>query len=79
MFAHKKAKGEIAFPKVYIACGTEDYLWRANWTFADFLKANGVDVTYGEGPGEHDWDFWNTYIQKVLDWLPIMKGPSKCH
>jgi len=79
MFAHKKAKGEIAFPKVYIACGTEDYLWRANWTFADFLKANGVDVTYEEGPGEHDWDFWNTYIQKVLDWLPIMKGPSKCH
>jgi S-formylglutathione hydrolase FrmB len=73
LFSQRKASVEIEFPKVYIACGTEDYLLRANQVFADFLKANGVDVTYEEGPGMHDWDFWDTYIQKVLAWLPIQK------
>ncbi len=75
LFARKKARGKTPFPKVYIACGTEDYLLKANRIFADFLKANGVDVTYEEGPGKHDWDFWDTTIQRVLDWLPIEKVP----
>ena len=73
VFDRMKASGDIAFPKVYIACGTEDYLLRANRQLADFLKANGADVTYEEGPGRHDWDFWDTSIQKVLQWLPIEK------
>ena len=73
MFERKKASGDTTFPKVYIACGTEDYLLTANRILADFLKANGVDVTYEEGPGMHDWDFWDTYIQRVLEWLPIEK------
>jgi putative tributyrin esterase len=76
VFERVKAGSDTTFPKVYIACGTEDYLLRASRSFADFLKANGTDVTYEEGPGMHDWDFWDTYIQKVLEWLPIDKGPE---
>jgi S-formylglutathione hydrolase FrmB len=76
VFERVNAKGDIAFPKVYIACGTEDYLLRANRSFADFLKASGADVTYEEGPGMHDWDFWDKYIQRVLEWLPIEKVSS---
>jgi len=73
LFERKKASEDTPFPKVYIACGTEDYLLKANRIFADFLQANGVDVTYEEGPGRHDWDFWDNYIQRVLAWLPIEK------
>ena len=54
MFERKQANGDIQYPKVYIACGTEDYLLRANRQFADFLKANGIDVVYEEGPGGHN-------------------------
>jgi putative tributyrin esterase len=68
-----KAKGDITFPEVYIACGTEDQLLTFTRRFAAFLKANGVNMIYEEGPGGHDWDFWDTYIKKVLDWLPIQK------
>ncbi len=32
-----------------------------------------MDVTYEEGPGGHEWDFWNRYIKKVLDWLPLQE------
>lgn len=59
------------FPKIYMACGTEDFLYKANIAYRDFLAKQGADVTFMEGPGGHDWDFWDTYILKVLQWLPL--------
>ena len=32
---------------------------------------NGFEITYYEGPGAHTWDFWDSEIRKVLDWLPL--------
>jgi len=61
------------FPKMYMACGTEDNLINSNRDFRDFLIENNVDLTYEEGPGAHTWEFWDTYIEKVLDWLPLKK------
>lgn len=58
-------------PKIYLACGSEDFLLRENLDFRDFLKENGIDVTFVEAPGAHEWDFWDTHIKKVLDWLPL--------
>lgn len=59
------------FPEFYVACGTEDPLLGANRSIADALKDAGARVTYEEGPGIHDWYFWDTYIQHVLEWLNI--------
>ena len=58
-------------PKLYMCCGTEDSLLAANRDLRDDLLANGADLTYEEGPGGHDWVFWDTYIRKILDWLPL--------
>ena len=65
------AKAKAVFPNIYIACGTEDSLIGHSRDFRDLLVKNGCDVTYAEGPGGHEWDFWDTYIRKVLDWLPL--------
>ena len=54
-------------PKLYFACGTEDTLVDPNREFRDFLRAQGVAFTYEEGPGEHNWTFWNTYLPKGLE------------
>ena len=35
-----------------------------------YLRELGAEVTYEVGPGAHEWDFWDTYIKKVIDWLP---------
>ena len=35
------------------------------------LQDAGLDVTYEEGPGDHNWDFWDTYIKRIIDWLPL--------
>ena len=58
-------------PKIYLCCGTEDKLINANRKFRDLLKHNNFDVTYIEGPGNHNWNFWDEYILKVLEWLPL--------
>lgn len=58
-------------PDIYIACGTEDPLLPHSRNFRDLLTENGFQVTYVEGPGGHEWDFWDRYIKKALDWLPL--------
>ena len=58
-------------PAIYLCCGTEDRLLPQSRTFRTLLEDAGFDVTYVEGPGGHNWDFWDTYIKKALDWLPL--------
>ncbi len=58
-------------PRIYLCCGTEDFLLEANRNYHRFLNDNGVEHTYVEGPGAHNWEYWDEYIKKVLDWLPL--------
>lgn len=44
--------------------GTED-----NLEFKAFLKGKGIDFKYEEGPGDHDWDYWNAGIEKAVEWF----------
>ena len=61
-------------PKIYIACGTEDFTYRGNLELQQYLKDLGLDVTYEEGPGRHDMAFWDKYIERVIEWLPLTGG-----
>ena len=67
----KKLAGKKNLHDIYIACGTEDFLLSHSRNFRGLLVEKGFDVTYEEGPGGHEWDFWDTYIKKVIDWLPL--------
>ncbi|MBR2540507.1 MAG: acetylesterase [Mogibacterium sp.] len=69
----KEAGAEI--PKVYLACGTEDSLITANRDFRDFLESEGADYIYDEGPGKHNWTFWNEYLNRGL--ACILSGQDK--
>lgn len=69
--AHKLAEDGATLPKIYLACGVSDSLLPANRDLRDMFAGLGYDVTYREGPGAHEWDFWNRYIKDVLDWLPL--------
>lgn len=60
----KKAGKPI--PYFYLACGTEDELCGANRSFAEFLEAEGAEHCYEEGPGRHDWFFWNEYLDRGI-------------
>lgn len=62
------------FPAIYMACGEDDFLLQQNIDFVEFLKENKVPVEFVTGPGSHEWDFWDTYICKGLEWLPLEEG-----
>lgn len=65
------AAGEVEAPKFWMSCGTEDSLMGVNVKFRDMLTDAGFDVTWDEEPRGHDWDFWDSQIKKVIDWLPL--------
>ena len=59
----------VALPKLYMACGTEDSLLPASREYQTFFSAHMDDFLYEEGPGMHDWSFWNLYVLRGLRWL----------
>ena len=63
--AKKVAKGSVK-PRLYQCCGTEDFLYEENIHFRDVVRKLPMDLTYEEGPGEHNWVYWDKMIQNVL-------------
>lgn len=61
----------IEFPDIYMACGEQDSLLEKNDAIVKVLSDHGVKHLYETGPGAHEWDFWDTYIKRALDWLPL--------
>jgi len=65
--AMRKREGRL--PRLYCCCGTEDFIYADSVKFRDFAQSEGIDLTYEEGPGQHNWAYWDLMIQRVLDWM----------
>lgn len=68
--AKQVAAAEGPKPKLYQWCGTKDNLYADNVAFRDHALALGLSLVYEEGPGVHEWPYWDHQIQRVLAWLP---------
>ena len=66
--AKRVSRGSVK-PRLYQCCGTEDFLYADNIRFRDFVSKLPLDLTYEEGPGEHNWAYWDMMIQNVLRWM----------
>jgi len=53
-------------PFIYVDCGTEDFLYQNNRSFADLLVEKKIPHEYRELPGKHDWIFWDSQVQEFL-------------
>lgn len=56
-------------PRLYMWCGTEDFLYSDNVRLKEHIKKFNYDFTYEESFGEHLWDYWDVKIQRVLEWM----------
>ncbi len=56
-------------PRVYMACGDQDPLAEPDRVLAQRMRDTGLDVTYHEMRGGHDWEFWNAALPEALNWL----------
>jgi S-formylglutathione hydrolase FrmB len=74
VFALLESADGSRLPRLHVSCGTEDHLVDHSRRFAAAAEAKGADVTVDFRSGEHEWGFWDTEIQTVLDWL--RRGPK---
>ncbi|MBP3650202.1 MAG: esterase family protein [Clostridia bacterium] len=62
-------------PRIYVACGTEDFLFEANNSFVkNFGKK--LNIAYFTEPGAHTWDFWDKHIEKALEWFDLPEAEN---
>ena len=56
-------------PRIFMSCGNQDPLAEPNRVLARRMRDTGLDVTYHEMNGGHDWEFWNSALPEALNWL----------
>ena len=66
------AQSSAPRPRLFQCCGTEDFLLAQNRELRDHLQPLGFDYLYEEGPGNHDWAYWDKMIARTLQWLSIV-------
>lgn len=75
-----EAKTRGLLPRLWIDCGTEDYLMPGTRAFHQDLEAAGVPHTFHEFRGAHDWNYCNAHITEALAFhaenlhLPLAQG-----
>lgn len=71
--AEEKVRNGKPLPKLYMWCGTEDFIYDLSVSAHKKLDELGYDLTYEESAGDHQWKYWDEKIQTVLSWLSIKK------
>ena len=61
--------GSDVKPRLYMWCGTGDFLYEDNVALRDHIRGLDLDYTYEEDEGVHSWDCWDVQIQRVLSWM----------
>jgi len=56
-------------PRLYIWCGTEDFLYQDNVKFNEFIGKTKFEVKYEESAGDHSWGYWDIKIKTVLEYI----------
>jgi putative tributyrin esterase len=67
--AESVRKAGAATPRLYMACGSEDFLVAENREFHEYLLRQRIEHRYEEGVGVHDFKFWDEYIERALAWI----------
>ncbi len=74
----KKLKEEgRPVPKLFLCCGTEDFLYQLHIGAKEKFKTLKADAHFEEYPGAHTWDFWDEHIKRAFDWMPLKRSLVK--
>ena len=68
-FLADREKDSPVKPRIYMATGTQDFLYNNAQPLRKQLTDNGYDFTYVEAAAGHNWEYWDEQIQKVLKWM----------
>ena len=65
----KAAARDPERPRLIQLCGTEDFLYEDNQRFRRTAEEAGYGHTYLEGPGDHEWPYWDKAIQRAIQFF----------
>ena len=54
-------------PKIFLDCGTEDFLFDSNVYLSNFLTQKNIDHTFTKGDGAHEWSYWVNSLPTVFN------------
>ncbi len=69
--AKKILEQGLPMPRIFHACGTEDFLLESARATRDFFQGTPFEYTYVEAPGAHTWDFWDEHIRQFIEFLHL--------
>lgn len=75
--ATKRKEQGVDLPRMFQTCGTEDFTWDFNVVARDHFRALGLDHTWIQRPGVHNFEFWDGALRQYLQWLPLRHGYFK--
>jgi S-formylglutathione hydrolase FrmB len=58
---------------MYLSCGTDDFILESTAIFCKQLDALNLDYKYYEGPGAHEWAFWDQEVLKFMYWIKSLR------
>jgi putative tributyrin esterase len=70
--AQRRADKQL--PKLYLDCGTDDFLLDHNQQFTLSLSQQKIPHVYNEFPGSHNWDYWDLHIRDSLEFVCSAMG-----
>jgi S-formylglutathione hydrolase FrmB len=56
-------------PRIFMCCGTDDFLYNDNLSFHETLESLGIAHAFVEERGMHEWEYWNRMIPRALEWM----------
>ena len=59
----------VDIPELFIMCGKEDFLYHDNLKFIETLNKKGVSYKFEDGPGDHDYAYWDRAIKRAIEWF----------
>lgn len=61
-------KESPARPRLYVSCGTADFLFGHHEKFIPALEKHGWNVTHWEKPdATHEWGFWDEEVRRFIE------------
>ena len=74
LYLMKKNANAPHKPRLFVSCGTDDFLFGMQGPFVELLEENGWEVKRRDFPGaSHTWEFWDQELQVFLDFIKDTK------
>lgn len=65
-------------PRIWMWCGTEDFLYPSNVRMRDHLMALDYELCYNQSSGDHQWCYWDREIPRAMDWFLTGREVPAC-